>query len=313
MSQANGASAGPRFVAAEEVRARISPDRARDLVEAALANGFSPAADPGRINTEAGAGHLLLMPSTIGEWVGIKVASVAPGNPELGLPRIQATYLLLDAATLSTKAIIDGVSLTSLRTPAVSAVAAKYLSAANASRLVVFGAGPQAVEHAIAMAAIRDLESVRLVGRTPERLANAVAELQSRGVAAEVGEIADVAQADIIVCATSAKDPLFDGALVPDGACVIAMGSHEPGRRELDAALMGRSLVVVEDQETALRESGDVIQAIDEGALSVDALQSIDALVLGTVTRCDDRPNIFKGSGMSWEDLAVAIGVVSEE
>lgn len=308
----SAAEQGPQTFSAAEVRSRITPRRARELVMRALTSGFSPADDPARSHVAAGDGHLLLMPSTIGAWTGVKVASVAPGNPERGLPRIQATYLLLDSATLSTAAIIDGVSLTSLRTPAVSAVAVDGLAAAEAERLVVFGTGPQAIEHAVAMADVRALSSIRLVGRDAEKVEAACAALREREVSAEPGTASDVGAADIIVCATSAERPLFDGRLVRDGACVVAMGSHEPDRRELDERLMGRSLVVVEEAGAALREAGDVIQAVDAGLLDAAALVGIDALARGEVARATDRPNVFKGTGMSWQDLAVAIGVLED-
>ncbi|MFE1079644.1 ornithine cyclodeaminase family protein [Nocardiopsis alba] len=300
---------GLPFVDAEEVHRRIDPDRARRLIEQALRDGFDPADDPARSHANAGSGHLLLMPSTLGDWVGVKVASVAPGNPELGLPRIQATYVLMDARTLTPRLFVDGVSLTSLRTPATSAVAADHLTAPEASRLVVFGNGPQAVEHTVAMAGIREFTDIRLVGRTPHKVRAAIEELAGRGVTVEAGAATDVAEADLVVCATSSADPLFDGSMVRDGACVVAIGSHEPDRRELDAALMGRSQVVVEERSAALRECGDVVIAIDEGTLSEDDLLGLAPLVRGELSRRTDRPNVFKGSGMSWQDLAVAVGV----
>lgn len=300
---------GLPFVDADEVRRRIDPDRARTLIEGALKAGFDPADDPARSHADAGSGHLLLMPSTLGDWVGVKVASVAPDNPALGLPRIQAVYVLMDAKTLTPRVFVDGVSLTSLRTPATSAVAADHLADPDASHLVLFGNGPQAVEHVAAMAGIRALSSVRMVGRTPHKVAAALAELAERGITAEAGTVADVADADIVVCATSSAEPLFDGSLVRDGACVIAMGSHEVDRRELDAALMSRAQVVVEERGSALRECGDVVLAIEEGPLTVDDLIGLAPLVRGEVTRRTDRPNVFKGSGMSWQDLAVAVGV----
>lgn len=300
---------GLPFIDAGELRGRIGPKRAFELIERALLDGFDPAEDPARSHAGAGDGHLLLMPSTLGEWVGVKVASVSPDNPVRDLPRIQAVYMLMDARTLTPRLLVDGVALTSLRTPATSAVAADRLAAPGASSLVVFGSGPQAVEHAVAVARIRELTSVRLVGRTPHRVAAAVQELAERGIAAEAGTGADVAEADIVVCATSAKDPLFDGSLVRDGACVVAIGSHEPDRRELDSALMGRSLVVVEESDAALRECGDVVLAITEGTLTEADLVGLAPLVRGEANRRSDRPNVFKGSGMSWEDLAVAVGV----
>ena len=300
---------GLPFVDGDEVRRRIDPDRARTLIEGALKAGFDPADDPARAHADAGAGHLLLMPSTLGDWVGVKVASVAPDNPALGLPRIQAVYVLMDAKTLTPRTLVDGVSLTSLRTPATSAVAADHLAGPDASRLVVFGSGPQAVEHVVAMARIRGLGDVRMVGRTPHKVEAALAGLAERGITAEAGTRADVADADIVVCATSSAEPLFDGSLVRDGACVIAMGSHEIDRRELDSALMGRAQVVVEERGSALRECGDVVLAVEEGALSADDLVGLAPLVRGEVARRTDRPNVFKGSGMSWQDLAVAVGV----
>ncbi|MEE2035793.1 ornithine cyclodeaminase family protein [Nocardiopsis sp. CT-R113] len=305
----NPAPTGLPLVDAEEVRSRISPSRARKLIEAALLDGFDPADDPARSHAAAGDGHLLLMPSTLGGWVGVKIASVSPDNPGRGLPRIQAVYMLMDARTLTPRLLVDGVTLTSLRTPATSAVAADRLAAPDATRLVVFGNGPQAISHTVAIAEIRDLTSVRLVGRTPHKVEEALTALAGHGITAEAGTSADVADADIVVCATSAAEPLFDGSLVRDGACVVAIGSHEPDRRELDAALMGRSLVVVEERGAALRECGDVVLAIGDGTITAEELVGLAPLVRGEEHRRTDRPNVFKGSGMSWQDLAVAVGV----
>lgn len=297
------------FLDAEEVRRQITPDRARRLIEEVLSAGFDPAEDPARQHVEAGAGHLLLMPSALNDWVGVKVASVAPGNPAQGLPRIQALYILLDAATLTPRLCLEGSVLTALRTPATTAVACDRLAAQEARSLVVFGSGPQAVEHVIALRQIRALEEITVVGRTPQRGQLAVDELAARGVSAQLGTPEAAGEADIVVCATSAAEPLFEAGLIADGACVAAMGSHEPDRRELAAGLLSRSLVVVEDAETALREAGDVVLAAAEGAVVREDLHGLAALVRGDVVRRTDRPNVFKGTGMSWQDLAVVSGL----
>ncbi|MFD2674257.1 ornithine cyclodeaminase family protein [Gulosibacter bifidus] len=250
-------NATPRW-SAEQVRAAMLPDCARKLIESVLRSGFDPATDPARMNTQAGAGVLLLMPSTIGDWTGIKVASVSSANPDRGLPRIQGPYLLLDSTTLSLRLIADTVSLTELRTPAVSAVAIDRLAATDAQRLVVFGTGPQAIGHVIVAALLRPFDEILIVGRRTEKVADAVEQLAQAGVTASAGQVDDVATADVVICATSAPTPLFDGGLVRDGTVVIAIGSHEPDKRELDSALMSRALVVVEDAQTAVREAGDV-------------------------------------------------------
>lgn len=303
----------PIWYTAEEIVARVSPDRARRLVAQVLVEGFDPATDPARISTPAGSGHLLLMPSTIAGWTGVKVASVAPDNPARGLPRIQAVHVLLDAATLTPRALLDGAALTTLRTPAVSAVAADALAPADATHLVVFGTGPQAVGHAVALARVRELRRVTVVGRSADKVRAVLHRLGGLGPEAVAGTAADVAHADMVVCATSAAEPLFDGSLVRDGACVVAIGSHESGRRELDTGLMGRSLVVVEDLATARREAGDVVLAQRDGALAEDALVPLRDVVTGAVARRDDVPNVFKGVGMSWQDLAVAVGVLETD
>ena len=89
--------------------------------------------------------------------------------------------------------------------------------------------------------------------------------------------------ADVVVCATSARAPLFDSALLRDDVVVVAVGSHEPDARELDAALLGRATVVVEDVATALREAGDVVLAIAEGALDPADLVPMRDVVTGAV------------------------------
>jgi ornithine cyclodeaminase len=118
-----------------------------------------------------------------------------------------------------------------------------------------------------------------------------------------------VAEAGIVVTATSSATPVLDGSWMSDGACVVAIGSHEPDCRELDSRLLARSVVVVEDLGTAMREAGDVVMAIGEGAIAAADLRPMKELVTGRVTRADDRPNVFKSVGMSWQDLVIAEGV----
>lgn len=298
------------IISAQEVRRHISPTNARKLIEETLLDGFDPAEDVARTITSLDAERqVMFMPTMLNDLAGIKVGSIVPRNIECDVPRIQALYILMDAQTLTPKAILEGTALTALRTPAVTAVACDYLAAADASELLVFGSGPQAVEHVIALNEVRELKTIRLVARNRERLQNAVQELAAHGIQARLGSADDVASADIVVCATSASEPLFDGDMVTDGACVAAIGSHESNRRELSSDLVSRSFVVVEDVATALREAGDVIIPINDGSVLSEQLHPLAKIVLGEVQRQTDRPNVFKGSGMSWEDLAVAKGI----
>jgi ornithine cyclodeaminase len=290
--------------------ARLPMAAAIDAVERALLDGLDPEADPPRSRADVPAapegGHFLLMPSAHGSYAGVKVTSVAPANPARGLPRIQGLYVLWDSQTLAPLAVMDGAAITSLRTPAVSAVAARHLASRDARRLLVFGTGPQAAGHIDALRVVLPaIEHVEVVGRDAgraERFAGENGATVARDVAAAVRE------ADVVCCCTTAREPLFDGALVRDGATVIAVGSHEPEVSEVDTQLMGRALVVVESRATAVREAGDVIQAVEAGALDPDALVTIDALARGEATDAlaDARPRVFKSAGMSWEDVVVA-------
>ena len=282
-----------------------------DALEAALADGLDPAADPARISVPLDHGEFLLMPSQGPGVAGVKVLTVAPGNPERDLPRIQAVYLLCDAETLTPRALLDGSALTTLRTPALSAVAARHLAPSGPARVVVFGSGPQAWGHVHALAAVRELADVVITGRSAARAEELAERLRTEGVAAMAGSASAVAEATIIVCATTASEPVFDGALVGDDAFVVAVGSHERDRRELDGELVGRSQVVVEDVATALREAGDVVMAIEEGHMDAAGLVPLAEMVRGAASVDRTRPRVFKSVGMGWEDLVVAAACVT--
>ena len=107
----------------------LSPREAVDALEAALRAGLDPDADPPRQAVGTEAGELLIMPSASPGAAGVKLVTVAPGNPERGLPRIQGVYVLFDPATLAPGRAVDGIALTNLRTAAVSALAVRHLAA----------------------------------------------------------------------------------------------------------------------------------------------------------------------------------------
>ena len=292
-------------ITADQVHAGLSPRAAVDALAAALRAGLDPQAAPARSNVPLQQGSFLLMPAEFGDYAGVKILTVAPDNPAQNLPRIQGDYLLFDAATLSPVALIDGIALTLLRTPAVSALAVDLLAPVRADSLIVFGTGPQALHHVRAVAAVRPLKTITIVGRSPQRTTALVAALRADGFDARAGVAVDVADAQIVVCCTSAGEPLFPGALVRDDAVVVAMGSHDPAARETDDALMTRSAVYVEDVDTALREAGDVVIGIANGCLDRAELRTLADLVRqGPAPR--SGPALFKGVGMGWQDLVVA-------
>ncbi|MBE2315960.1 ornithine cyclodeaminase family protein [Solirubrobacter sp. CPCC 204708] len=271
-----------RTLNAADVVRQLTPSAAVDALEAALRGGLDPEDDTPRTFATLRNGELLLMPSEVRGTVAVKVLTVG------GDPRIQGVMIVFDAETLAPTALIDGIALTNLRTSAVSALAVRHLAPENASRVLVFGRGPQSQAHIEAMKAIRPIAHVDVLGR-------------DHGDSSEL-----VARADIICCCSTSPTPLFDGALVQPHATVVAIGSHDPERRETDDALAARATVVVESRTNALREAGDVVAPLRSGALTEDRIVTLSELVNGERPVDADRPRLFKSSGMSWEDAVIA-------
>ncbi|NJP91235.1 ornithine cyclodeaminase family protein [Nonomuraea sp. FMUSA5-5] len=317
----SGATSGLAYFDAATVERLVPMGRAVTVLEEALRAGLDPEATPRRPIVDLPAGQLLLMPAATRSYAGVKAVTIAPGNATRGLPRIQGTYLLFDGETLAPLAAMDGIALTSLRTPAVSALAVRHLAEPDARRLVVFGSGPQAYGHVLALREVRPVRDVTVVARDPGRAEALAARCRDLGLTAralpagqpEAGTaeqsaaVAEaVAAADLIACCTTARHPLFPGKLARDGVTVVAVGSHEPDARELDGDLVARATVVVESRASALEEAGDVIVPIRQGTITSHHLAGNLADLIAGRVGAGPGPRVFKSTGMAWEDLVVA-------
>lgn len=298
-----------------QLRALVPMTAAIVALEAALYDGTAPGVTPARTSVLTQAGQILLMPAATSRFVGIKLVTIAPDNPAIGLPRIQGVYVLMDAVALSPVALIDGVALTSLRTPATSAVAVRRLAVKGAVRLVVIGTGPQGYGHVEAVQAVRPVSHLTVAGRDRARAEAMATWAAGRGLSVEVVAGADLADgleqpvraADVVVCATTSASPVVRGEWIRDGAVVVAVGSHEPDAREVDSDLVLRSLVLVETRETALREAGDILIPIRDGECGPEVISGdLSQLVKGHLNLDERRPRLFKGCGEAWQDLVVA-------
>ncbi|MGW6539866.1 ornithine cyclodeaminase family protein [Streptomyces sp. NPDC055011] len=291
----------------------LTPAAAVEALADVLRAGLDPETCPPRSAVPVPAGELLLMPAAAGSWAGVKIAGVAPGNADLGLPRITGAYLLLDGVTLRPRALLDGAALTALRTPAVSALAVRHLTTGERPlKVVLFGSGPQAYGHVDALLAVRKLASVTVVGRDPARAEGLASYARGAGVPeARTGTAGEVREADLVVCCTTARTPLFDGRSPAPGTVVVAVGSHEPDARETDTALVRRSEVWVEARTAALAEAGDLLIPEAEGAIGPGHVTGTLAdLVRGpALPASGPAPRLFKSVGMAWQDLAVAVAV----
>lgn len=282
-----------------------------DALRQALLGEARPSAESPRSSYPTRHGELLLMPSASSRYAGVKIVGVAPGNRRVGLPTISGLYLLMDAVTLMPIATFDGAPLTALRTAAVSAVAVDCMAFGAVRSVVVFGSGPQAAAHLEVLRRLHALEEVVIVGRDATPADELARRFERLGVRAHRGTTDELPGADLVLCCTSAREPLFAADDLASGGMVVAVGSHRPDARELGDDVMAGSQVIVESRSVAEIEAGDVVQALASGRLDRDALIELSDLVRG-IHSVDERRRVFKSVGMAWEDLAVAAALYEQ-
>jgi ornithine cyclodeaminase len=260
--------------------------------------------------TDAGD-RLLLMPAWAAGGLGVKIVTVFPGNRARGLASVSALYLLLDGTTGHPLALIDGEALTLRRTAAASALAATYLARPDSKRLLVVGTGALAPYMAAAHCAVRPMERVLVWGRSAGHARATVARLVAGGLPAEAcGDLAaGLAAADIVTCATTAREPIVRGALVQPGTHVDLVGAFTPEMRESDDELVKRAEVFVDTFAGALKEAGDLTQAIAAGVIGREHVRAeLADLVTGRHAgrSAAEAVTVFKSVGTALEDLCAA-------
>ena len=223
------------------------------------------------------------------------------------VPAIDGTVAWSDSARLG-GLVADAGPVTALRTGAASGVATDLLAPAGASRLALIGAGAQAADQVRAVHAVRPLESVTIAARTPARPAALAeqlrAELPGTAVATAPDPASAVAGADIVCCATNSTEPLFSAADLPAAVHVNAIGSFRPHMRELPEELLAEATVVVDETEAVLEEAGEVIGALESGALSRAALLELGTALDAGLPEAAPR-TVFKSVGVAVQDYAI--------
>ena len=251
-----------------------------------------------------GAASLMgLMPAHRGgatPLYALKAVAIFPGNSVRGLDSDQGFVALFDGETGATRALLNAGAITAVRTAAVSGVATRLLAREDARTLAILGAGIQARSHLDAMRAVRDFDRVVVWSRTPGRIEG----VEEAGSAEEA-----VRDADVVVTATSAAEPILERAWLKQGVHINAVGSSIPTTRELDTATMRDAALFVDRRESTITEAGDFLFPQREGAIGPEHIRAeIGELLIGAGEgrRSDDELTVFKSLGLAVEDLAAA-------
>ena len=261
------------------------------------------------------AGVMGLMPSYISgddAAYGLKTVCVFPENPSQGKDAHQGSVMLFSAETGELQAMMNASAVTAIRTAAVSGVATDLLAREDAHELAIVGAGVQARTHLAAMSCVRSIERCRIASRTIEHARQLVDEMSDRFPfpLAAVETVAEaLADADLIVTATNAKEPVLKREWISPGVHLNVVGSSSPKSREVDTATMAAATLFVDRRESTLNEAGDYLFAASEGAIGPDHIRAeLGELLTGSKRgrTSPDEITLFKSLGLAVEDLAAA-------
>ncbi|WMJ69293.1 ornithine cyclodeaminase family protein [Stenotrophomonas sp. 24(2023)] len=251
-----------------------------------------------------------LKSGTTATATGVKIGSYWPGNPERGLPRHASSIVLLDPLTGRLKAVIEAAEANAFRTAAADAVAAHALARADARHLAIFGTGHQALHEVLAIAAVRPLQRVHVVGRDPQRSEAFAARLRDAGLDARTTDAETACRAaDIIVTATTARQPLFDAGWVQPGTHIASMGSDAVGKQELPVALHAQARLFC-DLPAQSRVIGE-FQHAPAGADLTALGEVLTGHARGRASATDIT--VFDSSGTAIQDLLLAEALLAAD
>jgi ornithine cyclodeaminase/alanine dehydrogenase-like protein (mu-crystallin family) len=293
-----------RIVAEHDVRRLLPMADCIDAMAGALAElARDRVHNPLRSVVRPGGSTLLgLMPAYRGgdePLYALKAIVIVPDNPARGLDAHQGFVALFDGVTGRVRGIVDATAITAIRTAAVSAVATRALAREDARTLAILGAGTQGHSHLEALRLVRPFD--RVVGWSR---ANRLDGVEQAATAEEA-----VRDADVVVTATSAREPIVLREWLKAGAHVNAVGSSIPTTRELDTATMAAAALFVDRRESTLNESGDYLIASAEGAIGPEHIRAeLGEVLTGAAPgrTSDEELTIFKSLGLAVEDLAAA-------
>jgi ornithine cyclodeaminase len=261
-------------------------------------------------------GITLFMPALLHESgdMAIKIVSVFPKNIERGQPTINALVVAIDTETGMPKAVMEGASLTAIRTGAASGAATDLLAREDATIAAIFGSGVQARTQLEAVCTVRKIQEVRVYSLDEPGARTFIQEMAGHGPIPKNIRIVKtpteaIIKAGIICTATTSSTPVFDGKDLEPGTHINAVGSFTPDMQELDIETVKKSLVVVDSREAALIEAGDLIIPIERGEIKSEWIYAeLGELVSSQKPgRTDpDQITLFKSVGIAVQDAISA-------
>ncbi len=261
-------------------------------------------------------GATLVMPGYLsqGDTIAVKTVSVFPANVQKGLPVIHALVTVLDAETGMPIALLEGGTLTAIRTGAASGAATDILARKDAEIAAIFGSGVQARTQLEAVCTVRQIKEVRVFSLDSvqaEQYASEMAGLGRVPKEIKVAKDADTAvrDADIICTATTSSVPVFDGNLLKPGAHINGVGSFIPTMQEVDLVTVQRAMVIVDSRSAVWEEAGDLIIPLQNGDITEDHIRAeLGEIVSGKRLGRQDPNQItfFKSVGVAVQDVAAA-------
>jgi len=311
------------ILTAAEVRAALPMEQAVQAMKdafAALSDGRAEVPLRSRLEVPPHEGLTLLMPAFVRgaaeEALGVKVVSLFPGNPRRGMAYIQAAVLVLEPGTGRALALLEGSSLTAIRTGAAGGAAVDVLARPESSVLAVFGAGAQARTQLLAACTVRPIQRVWIFDTNRQHAEAMVTELEGAPAIPQDLRVASTAHqaardADIICTATTSTTPVFTDSDLKAGVHVSAIGSYTPEMQEIPAETVSRARVIVDSRSAALAETGDLIKPIRAGLFAPERIHAeLGEIILGRKTGRESAAEVtfFKSVGVAVQD-AVAAGV----
>jgi alanine dehydrogenase len=306
-----------RVLGSRDVAAVLTMAECIEVIDVAMRQySQGSVAMPVRLTTNVpDRGDHLSMPAALPgvPALGMKCITIYPGNPGRGAPILQGLMVVNDFDTGTPLAVMDAGRLTAMRTAAASAVATRALARADASRVAIIGTGVQGASHLEAMCLVRPISEIAVASRTRAGADRFVAEQQPRFPDRHLVAVDDAREAiegaDLICAVSSARTPVMARAWLKNGVHINGVGSHGAEVREVDGITMRDARVAVDSRESALRECGDCLLAIEEGLFSAEHVSDeIGSILLGLKPgrTSDDEITVYQSCGLAVQDVAVA-------